>query len=148
MERQFGNPVKNNNYVEVKRILESGFNVNRSSYHDSNGESYTIGCLICNAERDGHLEIVTMLLDHDADINKTNNLGETAPHLAAPNDEINVARHLISRNANVNTCDKSGNTFLHEASCKGHLGIVTMLLDHGADINKTKWSYSASPCGI
>ncbi|VDI74649.1 Hypothetical predicted protein [Mytilus galloprovincialis] len=69
------------------------------------------------ASSNGHKEVVTILLDHDAELNAKNTNGSTALHWA--------------------TCNitSQGMTALHLASSHGHKEVVTILLEHDADTN-------------
>ena len=86
------------------------------------------------------VEIVRMLLDHNANVKVKSEQGETPLHLVSRGHYdshehgIGVARILLERGVDVNALDKSHRTALHPASF-GKLEIARLLLDHGANAN-------------
>jgi len=109
-----------------------------------------------NAECDGHDEygndvkwtplhaailtgtppIARTLLEHGADPNAPDNLGNTALHLASHQgwgEEVTFVELLLEYGANVDVRDKKGWTPLHEAAYHLNLEVVVVLLNHGAD---------------
>ena len=83
------------------------------------------------------LDIVKLLLDHDADPNyilKEHN--ETALHLAiAWKENIDIVEILLDRGADPNIQDIDNETALMNASEYGRTEMVKLLLDYGADPN-------------
>jgi ankyrin repeat protein len=61
------------------------------------------------------IEAITLLLDRGADINATNDLGETAVHGAAQRGADNVIRFLVAHGAKVDVKNEEGRTPLDEA---------------------------------
>jgi len=84
------------------------------------------------ASRGGHENIVRLLLDRGADVNMTNDSGNTALIWAS---NINVVRLLLDRGANVNARNTDGGTALIYCSREGHENRVRLLLDRGANVN-------------
>jgi ankyrin repeat protein len=78
---------------------------------------------------------IKALLDVDADVNVTDELGETPLHIAAVRGYLQAASMLIAKGANVNAGDVRGLTPIHAAAWAGNNEIVEMLIDKGADIN-------------
>ena len=64
------------------------------------------------ASEKGHEDIVKLLIDHRADINAKDNLGETPLHKAAKYNHKKILRILIENEAGVNIKDKNGKTAL------------------------------------
>lgn len=64
----------------------------------------------------GGVDVVRALLDGGADINRRNDKGETALHLAAKAGDIDSAKLLIERGANVNAKDKAGHSITNAVS--------------------------------
>ena len=96
-----------------------------------------------------HLEIVQVLLEHNADIHAQNNGGEVALHLAACDHRsdyqlnIDILQLLFNHGADVNARDNWGSTPLHhssyrsgvdvtDSSGKGSVEGTCLLLEHGA----------------
>lgn len=106
--------------------------------------SFFAGCatppLYRPAER-GDIAAVRALLDAGADpnANKAGYVHETALHMAALNNRLDVARLLIDRGADVNHMAYTGlppkmyGTPLHYAACAGANAVVQLLLERGAD---------------
>ena len=85
----------------------------------------------------GHVEIVTLLLQRGADINKVDRrCGWTALTYAAEEGQLEIVTLLVERGADVNAADEDEWTALMRAAGKGHEEIVTLLLERGADVNK------------
>lgn len=76
----------------------------------------------------GHLEIVKVLLAAGADVNMTNDNGQSPLHYAASRNREDIAKCLLEAGAHVNAADKLGNTSLHRAASRGHLSMVQSLL--------------------
>ena len=88
------------------------------------------------ASQNGRLEGVRVLLERGADINKTDNHGETPLLGASRNGHLNVVRVLLAGGADINKADNNGITPLWIASSLGRVNVVKLLLREGADINK------------
>lgn len=88
------------------------------------------------AARNGHSEIVKILLNHGAaeTIAAVSNEGKTALWIASRYGHTDIVQELLSRGAEETIAIKSvdGDTALWMASHHGHTDIVKLLLDHGA----------------
>lgn len=116
------------NYVNViALLLEKGVNVNSL---DSGG--YTP---LYKAAMHGNVEIVNLLIKHNANINQKSN-GWTALHIAAKRGFTETVRLLLKRGAYVNAEDSIGEIALHNAAACGHFKIVRILLASKTAINK------------
>jgi ankyrin repeat protein len=104
------------------------------------------------AARKGHLEVVKILLDNGAFIDRPDKLKRSALIHAVKNGHLPVASYLISRGADFTTCDSSKNSgdfeiqistklplkfiqVLHYAAAYGWSEIVSYLAKLGADTN-------------
>jgi uncharacterized protein len=76
------------------------------------------------------LALVTLLLDHGADVNETNAAGSTPLHKAAVLGNATLVRLLLARGANVNARNSGGQTPLTHALFKGHDEVVALLRQH------------------
>lgn len=56
----------------------------------------------------GHLQIITQLLDHGADLERTNDEGKTALHVAVMANSRKIAKFLIDSCANITAMDNRG----------------------------------------
>jgi len=117
----------------VRLLLEGGV--------DSNA-SYHLGptVLTLGVER-GDLDIITLLLDHEADPNRQGKHGPRAPPresesypliIAAKRGRLDIVRLLVSRGADTAARGSSGLTALSVAIAGGHCEIENFLRDHGA----------------
>jgi len=90
-----------------------------------------------NVEGEGGVSLIKLYLDYHADINATNNYGETTLHYAAgryaPN--LEAIRLLLARKADANARDKKGRTPLHVTAESGTLPAIRLLTDAGATID-------------
>ncbi|WP_264730444.1 ankyrin repeat domain-containing protein [Wolbachia endosymbiont (group B) of Episyrphus balteatus] len=88
------------------------------------------------AINEGDLDIAESLVDRGADINVTNESGQTILHSAAGSDKIELVRRLLEKGANINSVNAVMETPLHYAVAEGgDLGTVKLLVDKGANIN-------------
>jgi ankyrin repeat protein len=104
------------------------------------------------AARDGHLEVVRLLLDAGAAIDDRDPNDITPLLLAASNDRVAVAKFLISRGADIQAVDWYGRTPLYAAidvrnrdspdpaagsgtDTAGNLELIRLLLEKGAKPN-------------
>lgn len=84
----------------------------------------------------GYVSIVRLLLDHGADTETIDNMGNTPVSLAALGGHEGCVRMLLpSVVKNLEWCDEGRRTMLHWSVMKEHAPIVKLLLDHGANVN-------------
>uniref|UniRef100_A0A6P7GJ05 RING-type E3 ubiquitin transferase n=1 Tax=Diabrotica virgifera virgifera TaxID=50390 RepID=A0A6P7GJ05_DIAVI len=81
------------------------------------------------ASQNGHLEVISVLLRHHADVEIEDKDGDRAVHHAAFGDEPAVVQLLAHAGADLNARNKRRQTALHIGVNKGHIGVVKMLLD-------------------
>ncbi|KAK4062790.1 uncharacterized protein Triagg1_9660 [Trichoderma aggressivum f. europaeum] len=78
------------------------------------------------------VDMVTLLLDHRADIEAKDEWGNTPLHYAIWIGEMDMARLLLYRGANIEPKDEDGDTPVQSAARRGYSTIVKLLLDRGA----------------
>jgi ankyrin repeat protein len=84
----------------------------------------------------GHLEVVQMLLEHNADIHIWNDSGMTPLHKAASGrsdrDQVDIMQVLLHHSAIIDAEDNDGMTPFQVALKFGHDNNATWLKEHGA----------------
>jgi len=88
---------------------------------------------IAMALKEYRLDIITSLVDNDADLDATDSNGVTALIRAAEMRNVEAVEMLLQRGANVNAATSEGETALHLASEMGQVKIASLLLAAGAD---------------
>jgi serine/threonine-protein phosphatase 6 regulatory ankyrin repeat subunit B len=78
----------------------------------------------------GHLGVVTLLVERGANIHASGYEGNTAMHYAATMGHEEVLALLLEKGAQANTRNDSGMTPLMGACDNVHLGVVELLLQH------------------
>ncbi|XP_050091265.1 E3 ubiquitin-protein ligase mind-bomb [Anopheles aquasalis] len=81
------------------------------------------------ASQNGHLEVIQVLLRHNADVEIEDKDGDRAVHHAAFGDEPAVMGLLAKAGADLNARNKRRQTALHIAVNKGHFNVVKTLLE-------------------
>ena len=92
------------------------------------------------AARHGHVSVVELLLQNQADLNARTKLGANAITLAARGGHLQTCKLLIEAGIDLNPSTGIGNsscefTPLMVAAHHGHDSVVRYLLDRGCDIN-------------
>ena len=87
------------------------------------------------ASHSGRLDIVRLLLDHNADVNLPNEVHETPLDWASKSGDLELSQLLVQRGADVHCRTNIDWTPIQRASHHGHLNIVQFLIDSGADVN-------------
>jgi Ankyrin repeats (3 copies)/Ankyrin repeat len=113
----------------VKAALDRGANVDGLPESEESEMSPLAG-----AAGEGKIEIVRLLLDRGADVNRVDGWG-TPLFAAALYDKVDVVELMIARGANVNDDGSGGSTALWHAALHGKARAVKVLLAHGANRN-------------
>ena len=88
------------------------------------------------ASRNGHKNIVEVLINKRTDANKVDKSGSTALHLAAEGGHIDIVERLTDATTNVAVKNNNGLTPLMIASKNGHDQIVQVLIQKKDGVNK------------
>jgi hypothetical protein len=85
----------------------------------------------------GHANIVSMLIDHGADMEARSGsiIGGTPLNHAAWDGRFDIGQHLLDRGADIDARDDARNTPLMHAVSEGHVEFARMLLERGALID-------------
>ena len=96
---------------------------------DVNEYEYTALLL---ASLNGHLEVISYLLDQGPNIDRKGTNGRTALLHACGRGHLEVVELLLSRGADPTICDSEGGTPLMYASNQGHVDVVRCLVRNKA----------------
>jgi hypothetical protein len=86
------------------------------------------------AAREGHADILSLLLEHGADVDTRDENGRTPLYRASCNGQVEAGQYLLNRGADINTRSIQGTAPLSEAVCEG-VEFARMLLERGAWVN-------------
>ncbi|MDJ0565930.1 MAG: ankyrin repeat domain-containing protein, partial [Microcystis sp. M49629_WE12] len=116
------------NLARVQALLSQGANVNATDGQNTTALIYAV--------QGGHREIVAILREFGADINKSKQPQGLSPlMLAAALNHSQILAQLIAASANVNQVNQDGTPALMIATYKGHTAIAEQLLTAGARVN-------------
>jgi ankyrin repeat protein len=107
-------------------MLELGFDVNAADEHGDTA-------LAAAVARD-HEGVVAVLLEHGAECDRLNSLGQS-PIFSA--ESVGVAKRLLDAGARVDLIDEEGNTCVDVLMEYGQVEIVNLLVRHGASKDPT-----------
>ncbi|KDN69197.1 hypothetical protein CSUB01_06617 [Colletotrichum sublineola] len=85
------------------------------------------------------LEVLRLLFERGARVNRRDHRGDTCLHRAARRGEMNIAHLLVSEGIQVNAKDRFGNTALDIVAAQGNADWMQSLLDAGARPSSTTW---------
>jgi len=115
--------VQTNNFSDVKKYIKKGADVNSRNF------------LVFATNPENDLEIIKILIEAKADVNKPDEQGRTPLISAARNNNIEAFKLILTANANVNSQDNAGNTALIEAIDTNNIEMVKLLISSNADLN-------------
>jgi ankyrin repeat protein len=123
--------------ASLRHLLDNGLSANYQ-FCDGGNMLRTL-CQYDNEERS--VPFARLLLERGADVESKNtrNGSRTVLHLAALNDNCEIATLLLAHGAGVNATDVHDRTPLHDAAGEGHCDSAALLLAHGADVNAVSW---------
>jgi len=114
--------------LEALTALIAGMDVN---LRDHRSDTTALEHAVRNANR----EMVQLLLSAGADVNKTNDSGETVLMMLDDDATSDLIWDLVNAGANVNRKDKFGTTALMEVAASNNMDALKTLLDAGAEAN-------------
>ncbi|KXH34120.1 hypothetical protein CSIM01_07122 [Colletotrichum simmondsii] len=119
--------------IATTSIIDTGIDVNAQQV------GY-LGSPLQAASFNGHVEIVRLLLDRNADINAQNGAYGNALQTACYRGQLDIVQLLLERNADVNVEGGEFGTALQAASYNGRVDIVRLLLESNAIVD-TRGAY-------
>ncbi len=128
-ENDLSKAVKRGDVAGVERALAAGSNVNQMISHQNDDDVTPLMIAVSQ----GNLEIIKLLVNYNADVNKKKYLISKSPlSTAILDDRLEVLRLLIENSAN----GADVNSGLWIALMNGHLEAAELLIENGgADIN-------------
>uniref|UniRef100_A0A8C6JE05 Uncharacterized protein n=1 Tax=Melopsittacus undulatus TaxID=13146 RepID=A0A8C6JE05_MELUD len=134
--------VHHNNLEIVKLLLPKGSSPHSSAWVRLDREM----CLPCRAPlslQNGYTPLHIAAKQNQMEVARSllqygasANMGYTPLHVASHYGNIKLVKFLLQHQADVNAKTKLGYTPLHQAAQQGHTDVVTLLLKHGASPNE------------
>jgi len=106
----------------ARLILKSGADVN-------------LGSPLFRAAFCNHVDVVRLLLEFRAEVDRRDTWGKTPLIAAASEGHDDVVRVLLDAGADVDASEEEGKSALYYACCAGHTSTAKLLLDRGADVS-------------
>ena len=92
-------------------------------------------------------EIISLILDHGADVDSSTMRGLTPLYIAGAHGRDSLVKILLSRGADVNRSNNLGWSTLHRAAERGHEQVVRLLLEyHAVPDSRTEQGYTPLMC--
>ncbi len=113
---------------QVVEALNAGVDVDATSSELRNATALNLAAM------KGHTEVVRLLIERKANVDKAVYGGFTPLFIASDQGHFEIVRLLLQHGANSEHCsDEDKHTPLYRACSKGHLDVVKLLLVSGAD---------------
>ena len=109
-------------------LVSCGMDISHCDFY-GNSVLHDAAALFTTGANEDKIKIITTILDLNADINTTNNHGDTALHTAATMGSEVAARVLLQRNASIRITNLKGFTAKQVAWRHNHTEIVRMIED-------------------
>ena len=119
--------------IEVDRLIAEGVvDVDGTGTREDNSRALHLSA------QNGRPLVTNSLIRAGADVNATNDGGDTPLILASLNGHGSIVDALLKSGANVHATDQFGSCALFYASRQGHCGLVDALLKADADVNGSR----------
>lgn len=122
----FHHAVMGGNIRNVLRLIELGADALKVSLYEEVSAMHL-------AAENGHVDVITLLLEHGADVNQVDREGVTPVLLAAKRGHLEALRLLFKNGGDLNALDAFGLP-LHYAALGNHTNVVKFLLEKGSNI--------------
>ena len=83
----------------------------------------------------GHLDVVELFIERNAEVDSRTLTGSTPLRVAAYDGRLDIVSCLVEHGADVNGRDNFGSTPLMITCYNGHMDVATYLVEHGANIH-------------
>ena len=100
-------------------------------------EHENVGIALHSAACEGHSRIVKLLIETGADVNMTDEDGQTVLGQTIQQRCVKAVEILIHSGADVNCKDEIGCTPLMHTAMIGDINVMKLLIDAGADVNRS-----------
>ncbi|KAJ9601260.1 hypothetical protein L9F63_000555 [Diploptera punctata] len=100
-----------------------------------NSQTKTLKTALLLAADLGSHDVVELLLEHGAEVDKSDSDYRSPLMRAAARGHMKVAEFLVQHGANINARDSRGRTAVLLAAEEGHHEVTELVLQHGADVN-------------
>jgi len=121
-----------NSHGKSAKLIDNGFEARAFLAENS----VLANSLLNEASVDRNFEMVKFLVENGVDINATNDVGNTALHIAADRGFDEILELLLQNKADVDIKNQLGKTPLVYAVGGGRgISVAELLIDNGADIN-------------
>lgn len=84
----------------------------------------------------GHLDVVSYVLQHGANVNATTKTNSTPLRAACFDGHVEIVKYLVENTADIEVANRHGHTCLMIACYKGHYDIAKYLIEIEADVNR------------
>ncbi|KAK4103131.1 putative proteasome regulatory protein [Parathielavia hyrcaniae] len=121
------------NHPEIVSLLISQKRFDPDAEDDSGWTLFMIAASVKDADK-----VADILLARGADVNQTNNNGQTALHFLASKSNLDLARKLLENHtpaASTRVRDKRLQYPLHRAAAVGSVPMINLLIKHRSPIN-------------
>ena len=127
-----------NDATKIRKLYSKGTDIN---IVDSSG--YTA---LHYASRNGHTELVNLLISYGACVNCVTKAGKDTPlHRAAYVGNLDVIKTLLSAGASIKQQNVDGQTCFHKAVQRNHVDVVQYLLKMDSEVKTIKDNKSKLP---
>jgi ankyrin repeat protein len=113
---------------DVERLIGSGHDIEECHFQTRRNA-------LMVAAHCGKDDIADLLIQSNAQLNRTDSSGSTALHLAASRDHVNVVTLLLMEAVNLEAEARLGRTALWVSANSGHLQTTQLLLENHAKVN-------------
>ncbi len=93
----------------------------------------------------GDRNVLNMLLQMGADVNRVGNNGNRAVEIAARKGDYPTTKLLLERGADAKLKTSAGTTLLHEAALGGSAEVVALIIAYGVDLHTPDTETGATP---